>query len=207
MNIVIIGCGRSGLRLANALSEHDFDVAVVDKSQTNLDLLGNDFEGITVCGSPIDRDVLTDAGCASADFVAIVTRDDNTNIMCAQVLRRYFDIKNVVTRILDPAREDAYRRLGLKTICPTRFVADTLFGECVMESSQIYSLGLGARFANFEMLPVGRRMVGKPFFSTETGENEMLYGVRRRGGEIVLANAPGAVFREGDEMIVTRIME
>jgi trk system potassium uptake protein TrkA len=43
--------------------------------------------------------------------------------MASQVARHVFDVPEVVCRIYDPVREDAYRRLGLTTVCPTTTMA------------------------------------------------------------------------------------
>ena len=72
MNVLIVGAGKTGRRLALALSGRGYDVAVVDRDQSRLDLLGENFDGITVAGVPVDRDVLISAGCENAD-VACVT--------------------------------------------------------------------------------------------------------------------------------------
>jgi len=52
-----------------------------------------------------------------------VTNGDNRNIMASQVARHVFNVPEVVCRIYDPVREDAYRRLGLTTVCPTTTMA------------------------------------------------------------------------------------
>ena len=71
-------------------------------------------------GHGMDADVLREAGIEEADAVVIATDGDNTNIVIAQVAMKRFDNQCVVVRILDPARADFYRGLGLRTICPTK---------------------------------------------------------------------------------------
>ena len=46
MNVLIVGAGKTGRRLALALSGRGYDVAVVDRDQSRLDLLGENFDGM-----------------------------------------------------------------------------------------------------------------------------------------------------------------
>ncbi len=61
----------------------------------------------------------------SGHQVVIIDRDpnqfegDNRNIMAAQVAKHVFKVPQVVARIYDPERAEAYEKLGLHTICPT----------------------------------------------------------------------------------------
>lgn len=81
MNVLIIGCGRVGSRLAMTMERQGHTVSVVDRDIRSFRLLDSDFEGFTTAGVPIDDEVLRSAGIESCDALAAVTQDDNTNIM------------------------------------------------------------------------------------------------------------------------------
>lgn len=123
MKVVIMGCGRVGARVAFLLDHAGHRVSVIDVDSRAFRRLSPDFKGNTVIGTGIDEDVLRKAGIESADAFVAVTNGDNRNIMAAQVARHVFDVPEVVCRIYDPVREDAYRRLGLTTVCPTTTIA------------------------------------------------------------------------------------
>lgn len=123
MNVVIMGCGRVGARVAILLDHAGHRVSVVDVDSKSFRRLPSDFGGHTVIGTGIDEDVLRLAGIETADAFVAVTNGDNRNIMAAQVARHVFDVPQVICRIYDPVREDSYRRLGLTTICPTTTIA------------------------------------------------------------------------------------
>ena len=105
MNILIIGCGRVGISLAE---RSDVD---------NFRALSDEFTGITVCGMPMDMQVMQNAGIENCDAVAVVTPDDNLNITVSQVVKKFFGVENVLARISDPAREKVFKKFGLKTVC------------------------------------------------------------------------------------------
>jgi trk system potassium uptake protein TrkA len=119
MKLVIVGCSRVGAMVATALSERGDDVTVIDINRRSFDRLGKDFKGTMIVGNGIDEDVLRQAGIETADGFASLTNGDNRNIMSAQIAREVFKVKQVITRIYDPIRENVYRELGLNTICPT----------------------------------------------------------------------------------------
>ena len=90
MNILIVGCGRVGRRLVHVLERLGHDVSVLDEDAANLALLNElepPFSGMAVAGVPIDGDVLRSAGIEACDAVAAVTKDDNINLMVAQIAR------------------------------------------------------------------------------------------------------------------------
>jgi trk system potassium uptake protein TrkA len=119
MQVVILGCGRLGARLASSLVTDGHKVAVVDNNDGAFTRLGPDFAGRTVVGTGIDEDVLKHAGIEHADAFVAVTDQDNTNLMAAQVAKEVFHVGRVICRVYDPLTEEIYKGLGLETICPT----------------------------------------------------------------------------------------
>ena len=99
MNILIIGCGRLGSRLASVLDAEGHYIAIIDNDKDRFDMLDDEFTGLTVEGTPIDIDVMKSAGIEGCDYVVCVTEQDNTNIMAAQIAHEIFK--------LDISRTDA----------------------------------------------------------------------------------------------------
>lgn len=140
LNILVVGCGKVGSNLAITLEGLGHDVSVVDEvaehldSATNLTLIN--FNGLCVCGVPIDVDVLRQAGIENCDAVAAVNSDDNINIMVAELATKVFGIKRVFARVYDPVREKVFKEhLHLHTICPTKLTIEAILGELSKEDS------------------------------------------------------------------------
>ena len=112
MNILVVGCGKVGARLASVLSREGHDVSIVDRFEESFEMLSDDFEGFKTCGVPIDQDVLRRAGIENCDALAAVSPDDNVNIMVRQLAREIFHVPQVLARIYDPAREDVFSHFG-----------------------------------------------------------------------------------------------
>ena len=116
---VVIGCGRLGASLANAISDKEASVMMVDRDEHAFRKLGSAYGGLTMTGDATDIAVLRSAEIERADTVVSVTNDDNTNIMVAQIARTVYHIPNVICRLYDPEREIVYKEFGIDTICPT----------------------------------------------------------------------------------------
>lgn len=141
MNVVIMGCGRVGARVASLLDQNGHRITVIDTLSNSFVRLSPDFSGDTVIGTGIDEDILRIAGIESADAFIAVTNHDNRNLMAAQVAQSIFKVPQVIVRIYDPVREDTYRRMGLTTICPTTTIS-------AMILDQVIGSGFGASRAS-----------------------------------------------------------
>jgi trk system potassium uptake protein TrkA len=126
MRIIIIGCGRVGARVAAELAGRGENVTVIDTNPRAFARLPADFKGETVRGSGTDEDVLRTAGAEQADVVMALTEGDNRNALAAQLAKHRFGAPRVIAKINDPMRGEAYRALGLETICRTIILGDAL---------------------------------------------------------------------------------
>jgi len=126
MNVVIMGCGRVGARLASMMDSEGHKVTILDIEPYAFRRLPTSFNGTAMVGNGIDTDVLRRAGIEQADAFAAVTQGDNRNVMAAQIAKHIFNVPKVVCRIYDPLREELYSTLGLETISPTNVGAQLM---------------------------------------------------------------------------------
>lgn len=122
--VIIVGCGRLGGFLANRLSREGHSVVVVDNKAAAFEKLSADFSGFRVEGDATEAAVLEKAQVGKADALIAATREDNVNLMIAQVARKMYGVSKVVARVFDPWREEVYRELGIDTICPTTIATE-----------------------------------------------------------------------------------
>lgn len=167
MHVVIMGCGRTGSRLARRLERQGHSVAVIDKDSTSFHLLDLEFKGRMVEGIGFDSEVLVEAGIERADAFIAVSSGDNSNIVSSIIAKDVFHVPKVVTRIYDPRRASIYRRFGIPTVAPVQWgvnkVFDLLFrersfsrdtfgsGEVEMMEFELPSNLAGRRVGEFEV--------------------------------------------------------
>ncbi|MFI5254660.1 MAG: potassium channel family protein [Candidatus Limnocylindrales bacterium] len=123
---MIVGCGRVGAGIADVLSRAGHDVTVLDLNTEAFSRLEADFAGTAIRGDGTDEDVLRRAGAAGVDLFYALTEGDNRNILAAQLAAETLEIPNVVAKVNDPVRAEAYTALGFATICRTRMMVDAL---------------------------------------------------------------------------------
>ncbi|HEY6328643.1 MAG TPA: NAD-binding protein [Blastocatellia bacterium] len=120
MRIVVIGYGRVGSRTVTSLVNSGHQISLIDKDGARLSQ-ASQLVGIELFqGNGIDVDVQRDAGMGEADMLLAVTRDDNVNLMAAQVARSHFHVPTAIARVYEPSHAEAAQEdPRLLIICPT----------------------------------------------------------------------------------------
>lgn len=207
MNVLIVGCGRVGLRLIETLEGLGHDVAVVDDNPRRLEKLSEmspPFSGMAVRGVHIDVDVLRSAGIEDCDAVAAVTQDDNINVMVAQMAKEVFHVHNVIARVTDPGAKEVFsERFSLHAVCGTNLTAQAIVAGMMQEAAdETMSVMFGSSTASFTTVPVSAQQVHQPLSQVEAPRpGMMVFGVWRASGVLELAVQPGLVLHAGDRIV------
>lgn len=196
MYFIIAGCMTIGASLAQILSEENHDVVVIDSDPKNLEALGSGFNGVTITGMPMDEDVLRNAGIEQADALAAVTRDDNMNVMIAQVAQNLFHVPKVITRLYSPERELVFREMGMTTVCPTSLAVNKI-KEMLLPSPVHTEISLAGTRICFQTIPAPRRSVGKQVSALQ---RLRILGIIRSGAFTFAG--PECVVEAGDLLII-----
>jgi trk system potassium uptake protein len=126
MRSIIVGCGRVGAGLASRLAREGHEVTIIDLRTEAFARLPSSFPGAAIRGDGTDEDVLRRAGAEGADWFFAVTEGDNRNILAAQLAGRTLGVSNVLAKINDPMRAEAYAALGIDTLCRTTMMVDAI---------------------------------------------------------------------------------
>jgi trk system potassium uptake protein TrkA len=126
MRVIVVGCGRVGAGIAERLARDGHELTVIDINSESFSRLEDDFPGQALRGDGTDEDVLRRAGADEADLFFALTEGDNRNVLAAQMAAETFKIGRVVAKVNDPVRAEAYRSMGMATICRTRLLVDAL---------------------------------------------------------------------------------
>lgn len=102
MKIVIVGCGRVGIELAQRLHRAGVDMAIVDDVAASFNNLPANFQGMMVEGEALNQDVLLRADIDKADGLAAVTNSDALNAVIGQIAREVYHVPHIVVRNFDP---------------------------------------------------------------------------------------------------------
>ena len=96
MNIIIVGCGKVGCKLAELLSgEENHDVTVIDIQQSKINNVTGRFDVMGVAGSGASIDTLKEAGVDAADVLIAVTGSDEINLLICLIAKKAGDVQTI----------------------------------------------------------------------------------------------------------------
>lgn len=201
-NIIVVGCGRVGSRLALMLSNYENNVCVIDRDPRAFASLGRDFNGATFAGVGYDEDMLMKAGIDECDFLAAVTQSDNVNLMVVEIARRLYDVPHAVARLYNTGHERAYLQLGIDYVCGTALVAEEIFSKI--------SSGLGDHITTLgdcEVVQFALDLSQTRSDYIKVSDLESRHKIRvcafeRADGEISSIPTPSSVLYHGDTVLV-----
>lgn len=198
MRVVIAGCGRVGSDLALTLSEEGHDVSVIDNRQGVFDRLGSTFNGTTHEGLGYDVRVLKAAGIEYADAFIAATDSDNANAMAVQVAERVFGVPKTIARLDDPAREEAYRALGVQFVPGAKLTSKVIHEQIVREEFTFHVTFSGGDVEIVDMT-VGREGAGRAVAELEIADDLRVAAVYR--GHRTFIPDRDFVLAEGDLVV------
>jgi trk system potassium uptake protein TrkA len=150
VHVVVVGCGRVGSGLAQAVEAAGHTVAIIDRKETAFRRLDPEFSGKRIVGVGFDRNRLEEAGINDASAVASVTNGDNSNIMIARVAKETYGIDRVVARIYDPRRAAIYERLGIPTVATVQWTIERVLRRILPESPSVEWIDASAKVCLIE---------------------------------------------------------
>lgn len=204
MNILVVGGGHLGRKVAEELDREGHEVAIIEESAEKLGLLSPKFGGVTFNSFPMDIANLKVAGIESCDAVTVTTSDDNLNITVGQIAKNIFGVEIVVARISDPFREYIFESFGLQTVCPTNMAAEAII-SAMTSPYEHKKVSFGSNMISFRIVPVDRRTAEKRLNDIYVGEGEAVFGLMDSGGGFTL-NAPYNPIKVklGDSIVIAK---
>ncbi len=101
MKVGILGAGKLGRKVTEALLDGDYDVTIVDTDEDKLNQISQQFDVMAVQGDAKTIEVLREIDAKNMDFLFSTTTSDDTNIISAQFAKA-LGCKYVAARVRDP---------------------------------------------------------------------------------------------------------
>lgn len=184
MRVIIVGCGRVGANLANALSAERHDVVVIDSNPLSFGRLSREFNGRMLTGVGFDREILQKADIEGADALAATTDSDNVNIVVAVTAKETFKVPHVVARIYNPQAAEIYRREGIPTVTPTIMAANAM--KTMITHPRLAKLATcGSGEVEFIAIEVPKAMAGRTIKDLTIPGESVVSALVRRGQAMI----------------------
>ena len=101
MKVAIVGAGKLGLRIAEALVDGDYEITIIDKNESLLEKINQKLDVLTVYGDAKKIDFLKSLQISSYDFMFAASDSDEVNIIIAS-FSKALGCKYVSARVRDP---------------------------------------------------------------------------------------------------------
>lgn len=101
MKVVIVGAGKLGMKVANALLGGDHSVTIIDTDEDLLQKISSHIDVMTINANAKETKILKEINISSYDFLITTTGNDETNLVIASFAKR-LGCNKVVARVRDP---------------------------------------------------------------------------------------------------------
>ena len=105
MKIAIVGAGKLGIKVTEALLGGDHSVTILDQDEDVLQKLSSHLDVMTVNANAKETKILKNLRISTYDYLIAVTESDETNIVIAAFAKQLGCAK-VIARVRDPEHMD-----------------------------------------------------------------------------------------------------
>lgn len=110
MKIIIVGCGKVGISLAERLNKEGHDITLIDRDGQTLRTVADRIDVMGVEGNGVSYQVQLDAGIEDADLLIATTDSDEQNMLSCLIARKVGNV-HTIARIRDPEYVEEVRFL------------------------------------------------------------------------------------------------
>ncbi|MCA9737045.1 MAG: NAD-binding protein [Gemmatimonadetes bacterium] len=183
--VLVIGGGKVGRAAARALKRREIPVHIVERHpQLEARLAG--IPDRLFIGDAADRNVLDEAGIASAPAVLLTTHDDAMNVYLTVYCRRLNPGARILTRVTHDRNVEAILRAGADFVLSyASFGAQTVYS--IVRGRELVVLGEGVDLFH---VPLPASLAGATLASADVGSRTGLNVIAVREGDDIMTNPP-----------------
>lgn len=130
MNVVIVGCGRTGATLTRTLTEDGHHVTVIDLDRRTAEALPaqrvSDGQITVIEGDGTRAEALEMARLSNADLFIALTGDDAINGLAALKARITYRVMTVVAAIWSGDLASVFESLGIGCVNPGQLTSESV---------------------------------------------------------------------------------
>ena len=128
MQIIIVGCGKVGLTLAEQLTGEGHNLVLIDPDSSKIQAAVENFDVMGIVGNGSSFNILSEADVDHTDLLIAVTGSDELNLLCCLIARKTGHCQTIA-RVRNPlySKEIAFikEQLGISMIINPELAAAT----------------------------------------------------------------------------------
>jgi trk system potassium uptake protein TrkA len=205
-DVLIIGGGNIGLRLARSLEKKPIHVKLLDKSQERCaELAGELDRTVVLAGDGTDQEVLMEENIGEMDVVVTLTGNEESNIL-SSLLAKKLGTPMAVTRLNKMEYMPLVRAIGLEHIVSPRLSAVNSIFKHVRKGGVLSAVAIKDGAEALEAL-VGpdSSLVGNALKDMSFPKGVLVLCIMR--GDLVLIPSGLDVIKSGDRLIILSLTD
>jgi trk system potassium uptake protein len=185
MNVLIVGGGRTGARLASLLLNQNYRVRLVENRRELLGYLHQELPTEVIYeGNPVDPSVLEAAGIREANDVAAVTSTDSANLVICYLAKTQFDVPRTIARVNNPNNAWLFNKnFHVDVALNSADVFAHLIEEemSLGDMMTLFKIKRGRYSVVEEKVPAGAKVIGKQLKDLDLAEHCVIAAIIRNG--------------------------
>lgn len=192
MKVMIVGAGKLGYKLAEAMVSENIDVTLIDNNADVIDRVNEHLDVLTVVGNGIDISILRELNIKSYNLLVASTNSDESNTLICSLAKK-LGCEKTIARIRNSEYMEQLdfikTEMGIDFIMNPDMVTAQAIEKYLLKSHSFYSSGFASgkvRMIDFNIENmsefVGKRLMALKDF------NGLLITAVSRDGEIIIPN-------------------
>lgn len=205
MKVMIIGAGKLGTKLAEAMLNGEIQITVMDKNPEVLARIKDHLDVLTINANGTVKRVLEELKISSYDMTISVTSDDNTNMIVSSIAKK-LGCKYTIARIREPDYSNQLDFLkqmyNIDMVINPELATSNEIGRYLLENSAHYSGDYAkgkVSLVNFN-IKNSIHYVGKKISDITHVDNMLIVAISRKGDTIIPHG--GTILEENDVLYV-----
>ncbi|MHB9053439.1 MAG: potassium channel family protein [Thermoleophilia bacterium] len=209
MNVLIVGRGRTGAYLSEALAEAGTHRVVVVESRENRAAEPAPAGIRVMWADGCDPSILEEAGVRNSDLVVATTGDDEDNLVIAQLAKLHFGVPRVIARVNNPRNYWLYtKEWGVDVaVSPTDIITKIIEEEMSLGDLVTLLKLKGGEVALAEItINTGSKVAGKLVSDLSLPKGSVIVAIMR-GGEVIVPGGPTQLMPNDELLAITSVQK
>ncbi|NLW82562.1 MAG: Trk system potassium transporter TrkA [Desulfovibrionales bacterium] len=205
-NVLIIGGGNIGLRLARSLEKKPLHVKLMDKNPERCTILANELgRTVVLNGDGTDQEALQEENIGQMDVIVTMTGNEESNIL-SSLLAKKLGTPMAITRLNKIAYMPLVRAIGLEHIVSPRMSAVNSIFKHVRKGGVLSTVAIKDQAEAMEALvSQDSSLVGQPLKDLNFPMGVLVLCIMRQ--DSVLIPSGNDVILSGDRFIILSLTE
>ena len=200
--VLVVGGGRIGYRLAQALEERSIYTKIVEKNAERCRELAEQLNKVVVLhGDGSDQGLLNEENIRDMDAAVTLTNDDETNILVSLLVKQ-MGAKRIITKITKFNYFPLMATIGLNLVVSTRLSAINSILQHIRKGKVVSAMAIKGEQAEFmEAVALETSdIVGKPLAKVAFPKGALVTSIIR--GEDIIIPSGESIIEPKDRIII-----